>query len=355
MRLEGAHQRAVLALGPQVGVDLPQRAARRRSRGCTRIVCIASRVAIVDGASCAESGSPVALGDEDHVDVAHVVELAGAGLAHPDDREPGGARPRCGAAGTARSPRGRRRARASSAAAARSASAAATSSNAGDAGSGCSRSQPRGAASSPPVRARAAPAAPARRSAQPHRPRADGREQVGAQRLGGRAARRSAPRSTAAAPGCRRKNSASPRTRRAPATQPVAPYPGSREHAAETAVRRLLAAAARGRVSASSGSATGRSKSASRPRRDPRRSAPPRLADASSAEPLRSSKPARARSVSRRAPTGARRSEDLEVASRSSIRRDLRAVLLPLAPLVQQHVVEDLLAERLGDELATPP
>ena len=29
------------------------------------------------------------LGDEDHVDVAHVVELAGAGLAHADDREPG--------------------------------------------------------------------------------------------------------------------------------------------------------------------------------------------------------------------------------------------------------------------------
>ena len=61
-------------------------------RSQARIRPVASLVAVLSAAS--SIGSPlrgvvaVRLGDEDHVDVAGVVELAGAALAHRDDREP---------------------------------------------------------------------------------------------------------------------------------------------------------------------------------------------------------------------------------------------------------------------------
>ena len=85
VRLERAHERAVLALGPEVRVDLPQRrldagspmTASRSSRGASRRRARERRHGLLVGG----------LGDEDDVDVADVVELAGAGLAHADDRE----------------------------------------------------------------------------------------------------------------------------------------------------------------------------------------------------------------------------------------------------------------------------
>src|SRR5690606_39269200 len=50
-------------------------------------------------------------------------------------------------------------------------------------------------------------------------------------------------------------------------------------------------------------------------------------------------------------PALGRPSDDVQVRAQLE-RRDLRAILLELAPLVQEHVAEHLLAERLGDELA---
>ena len=62
-------------------------------RSQTRIRPAASRVAAPSAASsevCSSAGSAgSALGDEDHVDVAGVVQLAGAALAHRHDRQPG--------------------------------------------------------------------------------------------------------------------------------------------------------------------------------------------------------------------------------------------------------------------------
>ena len=54
-----------------------------------RIVCTASRVAMstTRDSPSASSVGIVRAGDEDHVDVADVVQLAGAGLAHADDGE----------------------------------------------------------------------------------------------------------------------------------------------------------------------------------------------------------------------------------------------------------------------------
>ena len=103
---ERAHERAVLALRAQVRIDLPQR------RLDLELVDAAHRLhgepgRDVDGARSLRSTPLIAgLRDEDHVDVAHVVELAGAGLAHADDREPGGGD--LGLAETARRPRRRR-------------------------------------------------------------------------------------------------------------------------------------------------------------------------------------------------------------------------------------------------------
>ena len=72
MAVEGADQRALPALGAQVGVDLEERLGgdAHHRRG--------------------EPGGDVrlALAHEDHVDVADVVQLAAAALAHPDDPEP---------------------------------------------------------------------------------------------------------------------------------------------------------------------------------------------------------------------------------------------------------------------------
>jgi hypothetical protein len=77
---EGAHERAGLALGAQRRVDLPGRLPadphegrgglrRRRDRRALRIAGIHR------------------LGDEDDVDIAHIVQLATARLAHGDDRQ----------------------------------------------------------------------------------------------------------------------------------------------------------------------------------------------------------------------------------------------------------------------------
>ena len=82
MAAEGAHQRTGPAFGTQAGVDRPQRAfagvvgadphhRRRDSGGGTER---GDLVGVTDR-----------LGDEDDVDITHVVELAGAALAHPDN------------------------------------------------------------------------------------------------------------------------------------------------------------------------------------------------------------------------------------------------------------------------------
>ncbi len=79
MRLEGADQRAVLALGAQVGIHLPQ----RRLDG--QFLDAAHGVLGEPGRH--PHGLVVALGDEDDVHVAEVVQFAGARLAHADDRQ----------------------------------------------------------------------------------------------------------------------------------------------------------------------------------------------------------------------------------------------------------------------------
>ena len=84
---EGAHQRTRLALRAQRGVDRPDACPRRCCAEQTRIIATAASVAAdlsADGLVRAVHG----LGDEHHVDVADVVELAAAALAHGDDGQP---------------------------------------------------------------------------------------------------------------------------------------------------------------------------------------------------------------------------------------------------------------------------
>ncbi len=98
---QGADQRAIAALRPEVRVDREQRAlwralradpdqSGRQLRGGAQGVgrlCCRSR-----GHGCRSllfGCRPAGLGDEDHVDVAGVVELAAAAFAHRDHREPG--------------------------------------------------------------------------------------------------------------------------------------------------------------------------------------------------------------------------------------------------------------------------
>ena len=83
--LDRAHERAVLALGTQGGVHGPQgplggRLGAGLHRGARQGRADAERGLLV--------GPLSGLGDEDDVDVADVVELATARLAHPDDGEP---------------------------------------------------------------------------------------------------------------------------------------------------------------------------------------------------------------------------------------------------------------------------
>ena len=81
---EGADEGPGLALGPQRGVDLPQRALGRAVRA-------GPHHAGREPGGRPERGVLVrpgtGLGDEDDVDVADVVELAPAALAHADHRE----------------------------------------------------------------------------------------------------------------------------------------------------------------------------------------------------------------------------------------------------------------------------
>ena len=89
VRLEAADQRPLFALGTQIRVDLPQwrldlhpgDAAHRLDRESSRDIDDTALPDLFD-----ELVGPTA--DEDHVDVAHVVEFARAGLAHADDRKP---------------------------------------------------------------------------------------------------------------------------------------------------------------------------------------------------------------------------------------------------------------------------
>ena len=84
MARDGAHERAVLALRAQRGVDLPERAGGGRRRADPHeprreLGGHRRRDLLVDALG--------GLGDEDDVDVGDVVELAAAGLAHGDDGE----------------------------------------------------------------------------------------------------------------------------------------------------------------------------------------------------------------------------------------------------------------------------
>ncbi len=85
MARQRAHERAGAAFGAEVGVDLPDRAlagvlAAQLHDGGGEAGRCADRRAVV--------GTLGRLVDEDDVDVAQVVELATAGLAHRHDREP---------------------------------------------------------------------------------------------------------------------------------------------------------------------------------------------------------------------------------------------------------------------------
>jgi hypothetical protein len=79
MRVEGAHKRAVLALRPQVGIHLPQRRLDSQLGDAAHGLAREQRRDL--------DGTVAPVGHEDDVDVAQVVELAGARLAHADDRE----------------------------------------------------------------------------------------------------------------------------------------------------------------------------------------------------------------------------------------------------------------------------
>jgi hypothetical protein len=88
MRVERAHECALLALGAKVGVDLPQRrldldprdAAHRLDREAGRDVHDAALAELLEGLV-------IPARYEDHVDVADIVQLARPRLAHPDDGE----------------------------------------------------------------------------------------------------------------------------------------------------------------------------------------------------------------------------------------------------------------------------
>ncbi len=90
MRVERADERAGLPLGPEVGVHLPEGrldlllvdAAHGQHGEARREL---DRPGRLDDRLSVRVGR--GLGDEDHVDVADVVELAGTCLAHADDRE----------------------------------------------------------------------------------------------------------------------------------------------------------------------------------------------------------------------------------------------------------------------------
>ena len=82
----GAHERAVLALGAQGRVDLPQGPGRRRRRADPHQ---SGREVGGDSGRLLLGHALGRLRDEDDVDVRDVVELAATGLAHGDDREPG--------------------------------------------------------------------------------------------------------------------------------------------------------------------------------------------------------------------------------------------------------------------------
>jgi hypothetical protein len=84
VRLEAAHEGAVLALRSQVRIDLPERGL------LAEVVDAAHREhrepgGDLDRAIGADLLRP--LGDEDHIDVGHVVEFASPRLAHADDRK----------------------------------------------------------------------------------------------------------------------------------------------------------------------------------------------------------------------------------------------------------------------------
>ena len=78
VRVEAAHEGAVLALGAQVRVDLPE----RRLEGE-----LADALHGVHREPGGDLDAVLGVGDEDHVDVAEVVQLARARLPHADDRE----------------------------------------------------------------------------------------------------------------------------------------------------------------------------------------------------------------------------------------------------------------------------
>ena len=84
MRGEGAHERSLLALRPQRGVHLPQGSLGGRLPAHAHD---AGREALGGAQGCLLVASLDGLGDEDHVDVAHVVELATSALAHRDHRQ----------------------------------------------------------------------------------------------------------------------------------------------------------------------------------------------------------------------------------------------------------------------------
>ncbi len=84
MARERAHERALLALGSQRGVDLPQGGLAGRARAHARE---ARREARPHGRGVRLVEALRGLDDVDHVDVGDVVELARPALAHADDRE----------------------------------------------------------------------------------------------------------------------------------------------------------------------------------------------------------------------------------------------------------------------------
>ena len=82
---DGPHQRSGLALGPQGGVDRPERALAGVGRAGPHH---AGGQGGGDGERAVLVDPLGRLGDEDDVDVADVVQLAAAGLTHPDHGEP---------------------------------------------------------------------------------------------------------------------------------------------------------------------------------------------------------------------------------------------------------------------------
>jgi hypothetical protein len=87
--VEGAHECAVLALGAEVRIDLPERRLDARFADDAHRDHGESR-GDVEGARRRHRLLVGGCRDEDHVDIADVVELPGARLAHADDGQPGG-------------------------------------------------------------------------------------------------------------------------------------------------------------------------------------------------------------------------------------------------------------------------